>query len=151
MGKQDPLLPSNVLYSRARHEWDDRKPLGRVSAEGTGKPQAKATEKPQGAAKVTDEDLVFPAIFPLSDGGVKTFELMMIDLIARKPHGKIDYYIASANLQLQQGREWDYVAWMQFCAQVLANAKQIAKALVGCDAAKIRLQAVGRSREIRYG
>lgn len=142
MQKQDPNASINILFSRACDEWQQSGRLGIVSAEGTQKKQEKA--------KVSDSDLEFPTIYPLDDSAIKVFEQMMIDLIAKR-HAKIDYYIASANLQLRQGREWDYATWIEFCKQVLANAKAIARALVGCDSAKIRLEKSGNSLVIKYG
>lgn len=143
MQKSDPRMNVNILFSRAQEEWNDhRKNLGTVSPEGTKMPQQKA--------KVTDDDLVFPAIYPLADESVRIFEQMFIDLIARK-HSKIDYYIASGTLQLQAGHEWDYTTWIEFCKQVFASGKAIARALVGCDSAKIRLEKEGRSLVIKYG
>jgi hypothetical protein len=137
---QDPRADITTLHNRAAREWDGET-LGKVSPNG-GTKQQKVTVK--------DSDLEFPTIYPLEEGAVRVFEQMMIDLIAKK-HGKIDYYLASATLQLREGHQWDYQTWMEFCKQVLANSKRMAKALVGCDASKIRLEKGGGSLVIKYG
>lgn len=142
MQRMDPKATLESLYYRAKKEWYEKGPLGTVSASGVGKHQIKA--------KIKDSDLEFPSIYPLSDTGVRTFEQMMVDLIAKK-HGKIDYYLASSNLDLSSGKEWDNQTWTTFCEQVLLNSAKMAKALVGCDGAKIKVVADGRSQSIRYG
>jgi hypothetical protein len=149
MQSGDPRASVNDLFYRATEEWNTHKGLGKIHPEESGQKQDKIVYVPS-KPKITDEDLVFPAIYPLANGAVRVFEQMMIDLIAKK-HGKIDYYLASSNLQCIEGKEWDYLTWMEFCRQVLANSKKIAKALIGCDSAKIRLEKEGKSVSIRYG
>lgn len=137
MQKLDPKLDFSAAHNRAQQEWDRGK-LGSVGE--------KPVEKKQRIMEVPE----FPVVYPLSEDATRVFEQMMIDLIAKK-HGQIDYNLASTNLQLREGREWDYRTYMEFLNQVIANRAPIARALIGCNAAKIRLVKGGGSMVIKYG
>jgi len=137
MQKLDPRLDLSSAHHRAQQEWERGK-LGTVGE--------KPAEKKQRIVDVAE----FPVVYPLSEDSTRVFEQMMIDLIARK-HGQIDYNLASTNLQLSGDRDWSYRTYMEFLNQVIANRAPIARALIGCNPAKIRLVKGGGSMVIKYG
>lgn len=131
-----PGMSVEKRMSLANTEWERHGGLGCVHAEEQ-KPQKQEQAK-------LDKQLEFPGIYPLADHAVKVFEQMVVDLVAKK-HSKIDYYLASQNLQLIEGKEWNYHTWQEFCMQFNLSIPRIAGALVGCDARKLRLQKDGTS------
>jgi len=143
-----PNMSVEKRMSIAAAEWNRYGKLGKSHPENE-KSTSQKHENSQ-KQKALDKSLEFPGIYPLADHSVRIFEQMIVDLIARK-HSKIDYYIASQNLQLVVGKEWGFHTWREFCMQFSLSIPRIAEALVGCDAKKLKLEKVDRSWVICYG
>ena len=105
-----------------------------------------AIKKAQVSVKA--EDLEFPNIYPLTEESCRTFEQMLISMIANK--GKISYFEARNNLMLVNGKEWDGRVWVEFCMQVLANTAKICTAL-NCNKNKINVRLIDGYHYICHG
>jgi len=136
--KQNQTINYEKAFGMASDEWS----LGNVPSSNYKK-QSKI--KP-----VTLKDLEFPGIWPLSDVGIKVFETMIIDLIARGDKGKIDYFAAKNNLQLIEGYDWDGRIWKKFCEQFLINKPKICNALIGCNPRKLKVVLQNSYHVIKY-
>jgi len=88
--------------------------------------------------QIESKDLEFPNVWPLSNNGIKTFETILVDLIARGEQGKIDFFTAKSNLHLNDDKEWDGRLWKDFCKQFLMNKSKICKAL-NCNPKKMKV------------